>query len=424
MRAWRWIAVLALVLGATAPVAAQDVAAEASADAPPAASDAPAASEPSPSTPASASAASSDDAPSDDAPSLAAPAAPDDASDADTEAAPPVADRIHQAEGVADGRLANLEDGVGERFAAWVSERFFTGAIPSVDPQYTTSTDGLHDRDATMLLTEVGLRFGLTSEIRARADWGFAFSASHVAATFIQADPNPGLAYDARVSRTEARNPVLAIEWTPAIDNMRLSIGLGTAIPTAAAENLPTTSADAVQWDASRMTHRLMVQTAGGLAPWRYRAERFALFLPVSFSFPVDALTISIEAAASLSGLVIGAERLDGSQFAGDFSGAVHIAGDVIPEVRLGARFGIAALDLHPITIVTITPPSSMPAGIGVIAQPSATAYARFRFDPVFVVVSFLANFGGRAGVGGRCTIETDTCPVWALTVGAGATVD
>lgn len=423
MRAWRWIAVLALVLGATAPVAAQDVAtqSDAPADAPAteaAPTDAPAA--PTDSAPTSATPAAS----SDDAPSLAAPTAPEESSDADAESATPVVDRIHQAEGVADGRLANLEDGVGERFAAWVSERFFTGAVPSVDPQYTTPTDGLHDRDATMLLTELGLRFGLTSEIRARADWGFAYSASHVAATFIQASPNPGLAYDARVSRVEARNPVLAIEWTPAIDNMRLSIGLGTAIPAAAAENLPTTSAEAIQWDASRMTHRLMMQTAGGLAPWRYRAERFALFLPVSFSFPVDALTISIEAAASLSGLVIGAERLDGSQFAGDFSGAVHIAGDVIPEVRLGARFAIAALDLHPITIVTITPPSSMPAGIGVVAQPSATAYARFRFDPVFVVVSFLANFGGRAGVGGRCTIETDTCPVWALTVGAGATVD
>jgi hypothetical protein len=414
MTAWRWIVALAFVLGASAPAAAQTAEPTSTSTSTPAPT----------SEPAPTAAPTSEPAATAPASALSAPdAAPADAA-TEPDASAPVRDRVHQAEGVADARLANLEDGVGERFAAWVSERFFTGAIPSVDPQYTTSTDGLHDRDATMLLTEVGLRFSLTSEIRARADWGFAFSSSHVAATFIQAAPNPGLAYDARTQRVEARNPVLAIEWTPVIDNMRLSIGLGTAAPTAAGENLPTNAPDAVQWDASRMTHRLMVQTAGGLAPWRYRPERFALFLPVSFYFPVDALTIGIEGAASLSGLVIGAERLDGAQFAGDFSAAVHIAGDVTPEVRLGARFAVALLDVHPITIVTITPPSSMPAGIGAVAQPSATAYVRLRFDPVFVVASFLANFGGRAGVGGRCTIETDTCPVWALTVGAGATVD
>ncbi len=292
------------------------------------------------------------------------------------------------ASGVVDGRLGSLDDGIGDRFAAWASERFFAGSIPS--------------GETVLLLTEFGARFGLSSDARVRMDWGVAFSSSHVTGTFL---PSGGTEtpYDAHVDRVEARNAVFAVEWAPRIDRARFSLGLGTAVPVAAGLNSPSTSEQAAAWAATNVTHERMLATAGGLDPWRYRAERFALFVPLELLFPIDAMTISIAGAAAVSVPVIGAS---GGGVTGDLQASVQLAGDVLPELRMGMRIGLSVLDIGAV-------PAS---GTSLQVQPSVTGWARIQLAPAFAVISLLADLGGPYGLG-RAN------GVYALTLGAGASL-
>jgi hypothetical protein len=292
------------------------------------------------------------------------------------------------APGVADGRLAEVDDGIDDLFAGWVSERLFTGPTPS--------------GSSLMLLTELGIRLGITRDSRARVDWGFAYSSSHVQGTFMDTTTT-SIPYDQHVERVEARNPVLQVEWAPVLDSTRFSFGLGVAIPTAAGENAPTSVAQAASYDASNLTHELMLATAGGLAPWRYRRERMGLFIPLSFTFPLERLTVGIATAAAISAPVTGAGR--GVPVTGDLQADVQLSGDLIPELRLGARFGIAVLDI------------GASAAPGTIVQPSASGYLRVRLDPGFLIASVLADLGGYYGLG-------TSGGVWSVTLGGGAILE
>jgi hypothetical protein len=290
---------------------------------------------------------------------------------------------------IVDGRLAALDDGIGDRFAAWASERFFAGAIPS--------------GDMVLALTEFGARFGLTSDSRIRVDWGVAFSSSHVTGSIV---PSGGVEtpYDARVDRVEARNAVFRFEWAPRIDRTRFSFGLGVALPVAGGLNNPNTAEEAASWSATTITHQRMLATAGGLDPWRYRSERFALFVPLELLFPIDAMTISIAGAASLSIPVIGAS---GATMTGDLQASVQLAGDVIPELRMGMRVGLSVLDIGAV-------PAS---GTATEVQPSVTGWARLQLAPAFMVLSLLADLGGPYGLG-------RPNGVYAITLGAGAALE
>lgn len=302
--------------------------------------------------------------------------------------APTAATVTPDASGVVDARLASLDDGIGERFAAWASERFFAGSIPS--------------GDMVLLMTEFGARFGLSHDSRIRVDWGVAFSSSHVAGSIT---PSGGveMPYDTRVDRVEAQNAVFAAEWAPRFERVRFSIGLGVAVPVAGGLNNPSTSEQAAAWAATTVTHEYMLATAGGLDPWRYRSERFGLFLPLQLFFPIDSMTISIAGAAAMSIPVIGAS---GAGLTGDLQATAQIAGDVIPELRMGLRVGLSVLDIGATTA----------SGHTTEVQPSVTGWARIQLAPAFIVVSLLADLGGPYGVG-RAN------GAYALTVGAGASL-
>jgi hypothetical protein len=82
----------------------------------------------------------------------------------------------------------------------------------------------------------------------------------------------------------------------------------------------------------------------------------------------------------------------------------VQLSGDLIPEVRLGARFGIALLDIG----ANVAP--------GTIVQPSATGFLRVRLDPGFLIVSVLADLGGHYGL-------NSSGGVWSATIGGGASL-
>ncbi len=296
-------------------------------------------------------------------------------------------DPPHLVAGIADERLADVDDGIDEIFAAWASERLFTGPTPS------GSSLTLH--------TELGVRFGITRDSRARVAWGFAFSSSHVAGEFPDS-PMTTMHYDAHVDRVEAQNPELVFEWAPVIGSTRFAFGAGVAVPTAAGENVATSTEQAAVYDASSITHELMLATAGGLDPWRYRRERFGVFIPLSFTFPLEQMTLAIEGAAAISAPVTGAGR--GVPVTGDLQADLQLAGDLIPEVRLGARFGIALLNIGS----SIAP--------GTVVQPSATGYVRVRLDPGFLVATVLADLGGYYGLG-------SAGGVWSMTLGGGAAI-
>ena len=310
------------------------------------------------------------------------------------------------ASGVVDGRLASLDDGIGDRFAAWASERLFAGSVPGLWSGHTGPAG-----DALLLETDVGARFGLSSDARVVVLWGVAFSHSHVLGDFTNASGEI-VTYDARVDRVEAQNPTFSVEWAPRIGRTRFSFGLGAALPTAGAENSALTLDQMAAWDASITTHVLMLGAAGGLAPWRYRTERFALFVPLAFVFPLDAITIALEAAGAISVPVIGAGSC--APVAGDLSADVQLAGDVLPELRLGARFGVSVLAMRMERVACGGADARTQFTADV--QPSVTGFARARLGPAFGALSILADLGGPYGVGGALGL-------WSITLGAGASL-
>ncbi len=293
---------------------------------------------------------------------------------------------------IRDGRLVDVDDGIEDLFAAWVSERIFSGPIFS---------GGASAGNMLVLQTSFGLRFGIGRDARVHGDWGVAFSSSRVRGSFMDTATS-SIPFDLQVDQIEAQNPVLAFEWGPRIDSTRFSFGLGVAAPTAAGEQIPGDVTGAAHGLASSITHELMLAMNGGLTPWRYRAERFGLFVPVSFQFPIDQMTIAIEGAAAIAAPVIGAGR--NRPVTGDLTADVQLSGDVIPELRLGARFGIAVLGIGE----NLAP--------GTIVQPSVAASARLRLDPVFLVGQVLVDLGGYYGVSGNGG-------VWSVTLGGGAAI-
>jgi hypothetical protein len=207
--------------------------------------------------------------------------------------------------------------------------------------------------------------------------------------------------YDATLDRVSTRNPVLAFDWMPIAGATRFSIGAGIAIPSASGGQLPSNLATAAGHDASYVAYAVMIASAGGFAPWRYRAERLGLFVPIALSFPAGPLTITIEGAAAVACPVTGAGRVPAT---GDLTADVQVSGDPIPELRLGGRIGISALDIG-----TNSAPWT-------IAQPSLSAFGRVRLDPVFLFASVLIDVGGYYGFGAGGG-------VWSATIGGGAAV-
>ena len=314
--------------------------------------------------------------------------------------------RAELAPAVADGHLASIDDGIDEQFSAWVSERMYAGSLGSSGgaglPVVSTPSVGstLGSASTVMLLTELGARFGLTPDTRVRADWGFAYESAHVVGTYMDTTTSV-MHYDASQERVAARNPVLSFEWAPLIGTARFSFGLGVAIPSAAGAPIPNSVAQAASHDASYLAYALMIASAGGLAPWRYRAERMGIFLPIALSFPVGRMTLTIEGAAALAAPVTGAGRVPTT---GDLQADVQLSGDITPEVRLGARAGLAVLDIG----------SNQASGTW--AQPSLSGYVRVRLDPVFLTASLLVDVGGNYGLGSGGG-------VWSATIGGGAAV-
>ena len=293
---------------------------------------------------------------------------------------------------IRDGRLVDVNDGIEDLFAAWVSERVFSGPIFS---------GGASAGNMLVLSTSLGVRYGIGRDARVSADWGFAFSSSQVQG-FYRPTTTEMIPFDLPVDQIEAQNPVLAFSWGSRIGATRFSFGLGAAAPTAAGEQIPGDVTGAAHSLAADITHELMLAMNGGLTPWRYRAERFGLFLPISFQFPIDQMTIAIEGAAAIAAPVIGAGR--NRPVTGDLTADLQLSGDVIPELRLGARFAIAVLGIGE----NLAP--------GTIVQPSVAASARLRLDPVFLVGELLVDLGGYYGLSGNGG-------VWSVTLGGGAAI-
>src|SRR5579859_167072 len=113
---------------------------------------------------------------------------------------------------IADGRLASIDDGIDEVFAAWASERFYAGTlnagvVPGATMQDPGGATSLAQASSLMLLTEIGARFGLTRDTRVRADWGLAYTHSRVSGTYMDTATSM-MSYDATSDHVSTRNPV------------------------------------------------------------------------------------------------------------------------------------------------------------------------------------------------------------------------
>jgi hypothetical protein len=333
------------------------------------------------------------DAPHADAPPDA-PGADDLSSGAPAAAEPPTAEEIDRAAALLprarllDARFGEARDGVGERVHAWGSVALGTGTI-------RTSAAAIAGRgDATLLAPSLGARLALAEEIDVAVEWTVAYAIVHVVGTF---DEGPTeLAFDEHLERVEASNPTIGLAWSHAWSSLLLQIGLGAAIPVAALAEAPSDARTAAARIASLTVHETLLGMHAAIDPWRFLPERLSFFVPVRIAIG-DRLGGSVEIAGGWTIPVLGGRG--GHEAA--LQAAGEIAGEPIPELRLGLRGAIVAWQLGDVARV----------------QPSLEPWARLQLGPMFATVRASIPVAGELGV--------DTAnPTWSIHIGGGAALD
>lgn len=265
--------------------------------------------------------------------------------------------------------LGREDHGSGAPFGAWGSVGFFSGNIGN--------------DSATAATFDLGMRIGLGTDAALTVDWGLAFATTRVRGEFVTVMSSTP--YDVQTERVEARNADFTFEYAPQLsETVRFSIGLGVAVPVAAGAQSPATNANgAAQIEASRLTQAVYLATNGGWYAWRYRPERGALFLPVGVAIRLSPETeLSVEGAVAVSVPVLGGTE---TALSGDAMLAADLGHDVLPDLRLGARVSLAALNL-----------GLMSSGV----QPTVEPWIRYRVTDVSLLLRGTLPIAGPYGLG------------------------
>jgi len=281
--------------------------------------------------------------------------------------------------------LGHEDHGEGSSFGTWGSVGFFSGDI---------GNDA-----ATVATFDLGLRIGLGTDAALTIDWGLALATTRVRGDYVTVMSSTP--YDVQLDRVEARNADFTFEYAPQLSStLRFSVGLGVAVPVAAGAQSPASTAlGAAQIEASRLAQSIYLATNGGWYAWRYRPERGAVFLPVGVAIRLSPQTeLTVEGAVAVSVPILGGSE---SALSGDAMLAADLGHDVLPELRLGARVSLAALNL-----------GLMSSGV----QPTVEPWIRYRVTDVSLLLRGTLPIAGAYGLGSEF-------PGWGVHLGASVDV-
>lgn len=281
--------------------------------------------------------------------------------------------------------LGHEDHGAGSTFGTWGSVGFFSG--------------NLGNDAATVATFDLGMRIGLGTDAALTVDWGLALAATRVRGEYVTVMSNTP--YDVQTERVEARNADFTFEYAPQLSTtLRLSVGLGVAVPVAAGAQSPATNANtAAQLEASRLAQDVYLATNGGWYAWRYRPERAAVFLPLGVAVRLTPQThLAVEGAVALSIPILGGTE---NALSGDAMLAADVGHDVLSELRIGARVSVAALNLGLVS-------SSV--------QPTVEPWIRYRITDVSLLLRGTLPIAGRYGLG-------SDFPGWGVHLGASVDV-
>ena len=282
-----------------------------------------------------------------------------------------------------DLRLGLEESGLGD--GVWLTTGVFAGDV------HASAPDSL-----TMGSFDLGLRLAISQDARASLDWGFAVADARVRGAYV--GPTTNEPFDARHGRVEGRNADLTFEWLPRVGrDARFGVGVGVAIPVAATTRLPSSAATQSVFEASALVHDALLAQHGGYRPWRFRPERVAVYVPVTFAVALTKQMVLVaDVTPALGVRVLGGM---GDEILGDVSGGLELGASLADFLRLGGRVNVTALAL-----------GTSAAAV----QPSAELWSRLELSPISVLLRGTVGLGGPFGVG-------SDFPGWGLHLGASA---
>ncbi|MCB9592048.1 MAG: hypothetical protein H6719_04890 [Sandaracinaceae bacterium] len=257
---------------------------------------------------------------------------------------------------------------------------------------------------------EAGVRFRPDRGIYVGASFGFAAAATAVSGEVaIGGEPTP---YRGSPGRIDPGNPTMELGYSGAVaPNLRLEVGVGAAIPTAARAQAGSDAPTLVERAASEVTLRSALSMRGYWSPWAWAPERFGLYLPVRVAAALGDLHIEGDLGLGVMIPVLGDRGIDADVIVQLGAG---VSGRVAEPLYLGVRLRGVGSPLG----VTLPGTDATGAAASEAVVFSAEPWVRLRFDPVQVTLRGVVSFNGADGVAG------DRAPPFGVFVGVGGEVD
>ncbi|MGE0790048.1 MAG: hypothetical protein AB7S26_30515 [Sandaracinaceae bacterium] len=280
-------------------------------------------------------------------------------SDAEESLDPPVAPEER------DGATDELEpldepaEPTGPRFTAFdattASPRDLTGPRIGLWLETGLTADGSDGSELFAWSTELGARLRIEDALVGDVSMGFTVADLNVSGTgTIGGETTP---YADHVLRVEPGNPTFAGGYENAIaDDIRLYLGFGLSIPTAARADVSNDAEGLAVRAASELAHRSAMAMRGYVSPWRWAPERISLFVPARVVARIRSVLLDGDAGIGLMLPVLGDRGIDPDVILQLGAGlGVEVAGPLTLGLRVhlvGGALGVvlpdAVLSLEP----------------------------------------------------------------------------
>lgn len=303
------------------------------------------------------------------------------------------------------------DDELAAREVVASSPRHLLGRSLAVWLELGLSGGGRGDQRADFAFApEFGVRFRPDRGLYVGASFGFTAAATQVSGEVTAAGETTR--YEGASTRLDPGNPTMELGYSGAVSrDLRLEIGIGAAIPTAARAQPGSDEAGLIERAASEVSHRAAMAMRGYWSPWRWAPERFGLYAPVRVAGLFGDLLVEGELGVGVMVPVLGDRGIDADVIV---QLAAGVGGRVAEPLHLGVRLRGVGSALG----VTLTGADAMGAPASEAVVFSAEPWVRLRVDPVQVTLRADVSFNGADGVGG------DRAPPFGVFLGVGGEVE
>lgn len=257
---------------------------------------------------------------------------------------------------------------------------------------------------------EFGVRFRPDRGVYVGAGFGLGITATSVAGEVTSGGETT--AFRGTPVRVAPGNPTMEVGYSGAVSpDVRLEVGVGAAIPTAARAQPGSTAPGHVERAASEVGARAAMAMRGYWSPWAWAPERFGLYAPVRIAASLGALLLEGDLGLGVMVPVLGDRGIDADVIVQLGAG---VGGRVAEPLFLGVRLRGVGAPLG----VTLPGTDAMGVAASEAIVFSAEPWVRLRFDPVQVTLRGTITFNGADGVAG------DRAPWFGVFAGVGGAVD